>query len=264
MKQCLPSILVRFFASTNKHHLKTTFKSELPERHIPRLVSLGILTCHFSRVYQVATSTGWQVAGTKLLSLNHITVEISTAFVTVVLLLVLFTVAGSIRYIWFYHRNKDTLEALFVPDGTIDWMLHAAKAAHTNLEVGVKDRVHFQKAIFGKRPSSTPICRLARVHSGVTLPDMKQSRCSVGRTGVKKGAVVTFNEIRDSSSSGPSSANSDEKGSRATVNLVQPQCDFYTSVELLQSDGRSSHGIVDPIILPKTEGKDESLDEKAA
>jgi hypothetical protein len=118
----------------------------------------------------------------------------------VVLLLVLFTAAGSIRYIWLYHRNKDTLEALFVPEGTIDWMLHAAKAAHNNIEVGVKDRVHFQKATFGKQPSSTPICRLAGVHSGVALPDMKHSRCSIGRTGVKTGAVVTVRETRDSSS----------------------------------------------------------------
>ncbi|PMD66702.1 uncharacterized protein K444DRAFT_494702, partial [Hyaloscypha bicolor E] len=152
--------LIKAFADYNRF---AVIQGSVKNETVPLFNSSELF--RFYQVYQVATSTGWQVAGTKLLSLNHTTVEISTAFVTVVLLLVLFTVAGSIRYIWFYHRNKDTLEALFVPDGTIDWMLHAAKAAHTNLEVGVKDRVHFQKAIFGKRPSSTPICRLARVHS---------------------------------------------------------------------------------------------------
>ena len=132
-----------------------------------------------------------------------------------VLLIVIFTIFGSIRYALFYNRHKDTLETLFVPDGTIDWMIHAAKAA-ADAELGIKDRLHFQRATFSREPSNTPD-RLARVQSGVALSDMKPPKAKSGRASIKKGAIVTVKEISDDSLAPSSSAGLDGRGSSVTV-----------------------------------------------
>ena len=183
-----------------------------------------------------------------------------------VLLIVVFTIVGSIRYILFYSRHKDTLEALFVPDGTIDWMLHAAKAAHnsTDAELGIKDRLHFQRATFGREQSNTPVHRLARVQSGVGLSDIKPPKCKDGRAGVKKGAVVTVKEISADGSLAPSSsAGSDKKGRSVTVVTFSPQqYDARPSAEVRTGDGKSRHS-VDPLERTDDKAEETKLDEKS-
>jgi hypothetical protein len=208
---------------------------------------------HFFRVYQVATSTGWHVPATKVLSINYTTVELSTAFLVVVLLFVIFIIVASIRYIIFYNRNKAILEELFVPDGAIDWMLHAAKSAHSSIDEGlstpaknIKDRIHFQTATLGSHPSNTPACRLARVQSGVGLSDLKPPKKSkAGQARVTQGTTVTVKEIRDSSSAPSSSAASDKKGN-SVVKFMEPNYDARQSTEAVQGNGtRNSAGPLD-------------------
>lgn len=170
-----------------------------------------------------------------------------------VLLIVIFTIFGSIRYTLFYNRHKDTLETLFVPDGTIDWMIHAAKAA-ADAELGIKDRLHFQRATFSREPSNTPD-RLARVQSGVALSDMKPPKAKSGRASIKKGAIVTVKEISDDSLAPSSSAGLDGRGSSVTVvTFARPQYDARHSGKARTNDASSPNG-VDP--LDRTDEKTE-------
>lgn len=83
------------------------------------------------------------------------TVQISLVFLAVVIILTTLTLLQTYRYLFFLGRHKQRLEQIYVPDGKIGWMVHAAKtAAHADVEEAngrkrASDRHYFRKATFG-------------------------------------------------------------------------------------------------------------------
>lgn len=149
----------------------------------------------FYQAYMIATNTNQSVPSPKKVSVWVQTVELSVAFLVIVILLSLLTFWGTGRYFFFLGRHKSKIKEMYIPDGKLEWMIHAAKSAP--IRVGqeiiegpkVKDRDHFQAATFGHSPfgSSDAGLRapgLARVYanrsstSGAT-PSTKSARPKV-------------------------------------------------------------------------------------
>ncbi|KAF2831287.1 hypothetical protein CC86DRAFT_237425, partial [Ophiobolus disseminans] len=83
----------------------------------------------FYQVYMASTNTQKSNPITRTLSIKVETVELSIIFLVVLIILTLSTAWNSIRYAVFLRRNKTRLEELYLPDGRIEWMIHAVKTS---------------------------------------------------------------------------------------------------------------------------------------
>jgi hypothetical protein len=134
----------------------------------------------FYQAYMVTVGTIFDVSPTpKEISVWMDTVQVSIVFLAIIIISTALILWLSGRYFFFIRRHKSDLGKAFVPDGKIEWMLHAARVAadaveeeHMNEGEKAKDRDYFQAATFGcsssdvnnsdgeiRRPS------LARVHT---------------------------------------------------------------------------------------------------
>ncbi|KAI9712104.1 MAG: hypothetical protein M1820_001813 [Bogoriella megaspora] len=123
----------------------------------------------FYQAYIASITTNTSRPTPKTLSVRLRTVELSSIFLGLILLLFLLTLWGSVRYLVFFIKHKTDLEKTYVPDGKLEWMLHAVKTSTTLTEqmANQKDREHFRSALFGCEVSSNipPIATLARIYS---------------------------------------------------------------------------------------------------
>jgi hypothetical protein len=111
------------------------------------------------------------------------TVQLSTILLVLVVILVVLILSVTIRYFWFLRRYKQELEKIGIPDGRLEWMVHAARLAaqeeEQTREQKVKDREYLRRSSFGKvtERSDRP-CGLARVHTrrNITYGDKSSSR----------------------------------------------------------------------------------------
>jgi hypothetical protein len=128
----------------------------------------------FYQVYMASINTFHSDPTPQQLSVVLDTVELSAIFLAMLLLLALLSGWSSLQYAWFLRRNKLQLKDLYVPDGKMEWMIHAVKCSENgyDLERG-KDSDHFCTATFGLPSADLSIVdqtvgmpRLARVRSG--------------------------------------------------------------------------------------------------
>jgi hypothetical protein len=169
------------------HYRLSTATSSVNNQSIPLLSPDQLF--RFYQVYQVTTSTVYQVPLSKNLSIQYTTVELSTIFLAILLLLFILTTAGSIRYIVFYFRHKSTLALLYVPDGKLEWMIHAVKNSNDIRpdELQFPDRAHFQTATFGRQSSGTQGRQIARVQSRLS---MSQTKCLRAKSSIVTASVA--------------------------------------------------------------------------
>jgi hypothetical protein len=108
------------------------------------------------------------------------TVQLSTILLAVLIILAVLIAVATVRYCWFLRRHKQDLEKTGVPDGRLEWMIHAARLAAQEEEQAIqqkiKDRDYLRSSSFGKvtEPLNHPF-KLARVH---TSRKSLQSDCS--------------------------------------------------------------------------------------
>ena len=147
----------------------------------------------FYQAYMVSVNTVYAFPSPRSLSVWMNTVQLSTVFLVIVLVFTLLTLWLVGRYLIFLKRNNSELEDICVPDGKIEWMVHAAKISTIRAEEAVdgkrvKDRDHFRKASFGCGNSELANLEAGRRPSGLARVYTKQSSISPAAT----------NSIRDS------------------------------------------------------------------
>ncbi|KAI4595979.1 hypothetical protein KJ359_006271 [Pestalotiopsis sp. 9143b] len=116
------------------------------------------------QVYMATLSTYYSDPLPGVLSSIVDTVELSIAFLVVVLFLVILTIFVAIRYRLFMRKNKIKIEETCVPDGKIDWIVHAAKISElgssskgpANEQKKHNDREYLQNSTFGQVVSAYP------------------------------------------------------------------------------------------------------------
>ena len=130
----------------------------------------------FYQVYMIATNTNHPIKSTRKVSVWVDTVELSVVFLVATILLTLMILWSTGRYLFFLGRHKSKIEQMYVPDGKIEWMIHAAKSSDNGIEEALiegtkfKDRDHFRAALFGQTTLATSDAGLkspgiARVHT---------------------------------------------------------------------------------------------------
>lgn len=101
--------------------------------------------------------------------------QLQSTHLAILIFLVLLELWLTIRYLWLLRRHKAGLQSRCVPDGKLEWMIHAAhlasqefeEEAKNNEKKSAKDRDYLRKALFGNVSdvSIRPL-ELARVHMG--------------------------------------------------------------------------------------------------
>ena len=109
----------------------------------------------FYQAYMATTNTNHSFSSRRTVSIWLQTVELSVIFLVIVIILFILTFWNAGRYFIFMWRHKSKIDEMYVPDGKMGWMIHAAKSSAIGLEeqlIGVKqpkDRDHFRTAAFG-------------------------------------------------------------------------------------------------------------------
>ncbi|KAG4437304.1 hypothetical protein IFR05_007200 [Cadophora sp. M221] len=81
--------------------------------------------------------------------------DLSAVFLAFIIALASVIILFSVRYFIFLKRHKSELEATFVPDGKMEWIVHSARLAASGDEESngkgskIKDRVYLREATFG-------------------------------------------------------------------------------------------------------------------
>ncbi|KAF7531315.1 hypothetical protein G7054_g8987 [Neopestalotiopsis clavispora] len=114
----------------------------------------------FYQVYMASMGTYYNVDGPSpgVITVIVNTVELSIAFLVVISLLFIITMWTAIRYGLFCRHHKVDIEELCIPDGKVDWIIHAAKTSDRGLtserpQNGKKrhnDREYLRNATFGR------------------------------------------------------------------------------------------------------------------
>ncbi|ETS74960.1 hypothetical protein PFICI_13444 [Pestalotiopsis fici W106-1] len=111
----------------------------------------------FYQIYMATTNTYYSDPTTTALSSRVQTVELSLPFLVVAVLLAVLTMWAAIRYQLFVRQHKTKIKEISVPDGKVDWIIHAAKISHHNSgNLSSKEKRHndleyLQNAMFGRR-----------------------------------------------------------------------------------------------------------------
>ncbi|KAH7386374.1 hypothetical protein BKA64DRAFT_711602 [Cadophora sp. MPI-SDFR-AT-0126] len=152
-------------------------------QYVPTISGEDLL--RFYQAYMITASTLFALPSQRKLSVLVNTVQLSSAFLAVVILLAVLIAWQATRYRFFLRKYKAELG---VPDGKVDWMIHWAKVASNDADVNdrkkAKDRDYLRTAYFGivnideeslnampKRP------QIARVYTNRTsISGMSESR----------------------------------------------------------------------------------------
>jgi hypothetical protein len=159
----------------------------------------------FYQIYMASVNTLQSNVAPRTLSVKVQTVELSVVFLVILIILTLMTAWSSIRYAIFLKRNKTQLEELYLPDGRIEWMIHAVKTSEAGIDLESstnwkrKDSEHFCTAVIGAnlRPGETSfdvgiqVPRLARVQScrSSSMSERPSRRFSVSPARSNLGSV---------------------------------------------------------------------------
>jgi hypothetical protein len=137
----------------------------------------------FYQAYMFSVNSWLSPSSHQYVSVWMPTVQLSTILLVLVVILVVLIVSVTIRYFWFLRRYKQELERMGIPDGRLEWMVHAARLAAQEeeqmREQKVKDREYLRRSSFGKvtERSDRPF-GLARVHTSrnITRGDRSSPR----------------------------------------------------------------------------------------
>ncbi|KAI1413440.1 hypothetical protein F5Y13DRAFT_198756 [Hypoxylon sp. FL1857] len=141
----------------------------------------------FYQAYLAAANTIYSSPTLKKVSVWKDVVQLSVALLVTIIILAIVTIWLGIRYFIFVRRHGSKLEEACIPDGKIEWMVHAARLSALRSEEEMvkgkrpKDREHFCGASFGygdlgvRRNSLSAVLempRFARVHTrGTSISD---------------------------------------------------------------------------------------------
>jgi hypothetical protein len=103
----------------------------------------------FYQAYMIAKDTQYRQPVTRTLSVELSIVELSTAFLTVCLLVALLLAAGIAKYMFFMGKHRPTM--VVTRESKLDWMLQSIKEAAASSPI--VDRDSFRRS--GKTHSST-------------------------------------------------------------------------------------------------------------
>jgi len=180
---------------------------------------------------------------------------------------------GTGRYFFFLGRHKSKIEEMYIPDGKIEWMIHAAKSAPIGVEEEmiegpkVRDRDHFRAATFGYSPSNGSDAGLqapglARVYTNRSsifsaTPSIKSARPKVRS---KAPSVAPF--------AAPSTlVDRNEKEGRHELKQKSSSVSSDSTVEVIMSPARRSSEIPpldtgvkfnEKMLDPKVQGRSSS------
>jgi len=191
----------------------------------------------FYQIYMASVNTLQSQPALRTLSVKVQTVELSVIFLVALVILTLMTAWSSIRYAIFLKSNKSQLEELYLPDGRIEWMIHAVKTSEvgidleSNAERKRKDSEHFCTAVIGAdlRSGVAPfdagvqIPRLARVQScrGSSMSERPSRRFSVSPARSNLGSVSETDPADENEIRRPSS-DSSSHGLRPSLSASRP------------------------------------------
>lgn len=126
----------------------------------------------FYQAYMISVNTWLSRPSTRSVSVWKDTVQLHSTLLVVLILLAALELWLAIRYFWFLRRNKLGLKSACVPDGKLEWMIHAAKLASQDEEdarneiTKAKDRDFLRRASFGNVSDvSIRPMELARVYT---------------------------------------------------------------------------------------------------
>ncbi|KAF2786834.1 hypothetical protein K505DRAFT_411744 [Melanomma pulvis-pyrius CBS 109.77] len=164
----------------------------------------------FYQIYMASVNTLHSNPAPRTLSVKVQTVELSVIFLVVLIILTLLTAWNSAR-----------LEELYLPDGRIEWMIHAVKTSEVGIDLESnadwkrKDSEHFCTAVIGAdlHPGVAPfdagiqVPRLARVRScrSSTMSERPSRRFSVSPARSNLGSVSEVDSIETNKIGRPSS-----------------------------------------------------------
>lgn len=116
---------------------------------VPPVLDASTLFRYY-QAYMANTNTNHAMPTTRSVSIWVDSVGLSVIFLTVVVLLTLMTTIASCRYFFFIVRHRKRIERFCVPDGKMEWMIHAAKAAAEDEEKQASklDRDYFREGLF--------------------------------------------------------------------------------------------------------------------
>lgn len=110
----------------------------------------------FYQIYMATMNTFHSDPSQKTLSMKVRTTEISLIFLIALALLSVLTAWNSIRYAIFLRHHKAKIEALYVPDAKIEWMMHAVHSIDFSADLEAnhdgkrrKNSERFRTATFG-------------------------------------------------------------------------------------------------------------------
>ncbi|KAI0114266.1 hypothetical protein F4776DRAFT_330743 [Hypoxylon sp. NC0597] len=205
----------------------------------------------FYQVYMASVNTINSTPTLREVSVWRDMVQLSVALLVAIIVLAMVTIWLGIRYFIFVRRHGPKLEEACIPDGKIEWMVHAARLSAIRSDEEMtkgkkpKDRDHFCSASFGygnlgmRRNSSSAILettRFARVHTrgtSISISDPPPSspyspKASVSTT-VSAQRSSGFNPRRDSEQgdSGAGSSSVDSGLARKPGVIVKSESDEF-------------------------------------
>lgn len=205
----------------------------------------------FYQVYMASVNTINSTPTLREVSVWRDMVQLSVALLVAIIVLAVVTIWLGIRYFIFVRRHGSKLEEACIPDGKIEWMVHAARLSALRSDEEMtkgkkpKDRDHFCSASFGygnlgmRRNSSSAILettRFARVHTrgtSISISDPPPSspyspKASVSTTVSAQGSSG-FNPRRESEqgNSGAGSSSVDSGLARKPGVVVNSESDEF-------------------------------------
>lgn len=115
----------------------------------------------FHQAYMASVNTNYAFPSLRRVSMWIETVQLSIVFLVVLIVMTVLALWLTGRYFWFLRKHKKELKKMFIPDGKVEWMIHAAKtAAQGTVEEllrgkEAKDRDYLREAAFGNSTDVT-------------------------------------------------------------------------------------------------------------
>ncbi|KAH7353147.1 hypothetical protein BKA66DRAFT_598170 [Pyrenochaeta sp. MPI-SDFR-AT-0127] len=210
------------------------------------------------QAYMVSVNTWLSQPSTRKLSVWMTTVQLSTACLVMLLLLVLLELWLTGHYWWFLRRNKQELDNKCIPDGKVDWMIYNARLAEQGTTVAQnsvgakkpsKDRDFLRRASLGTdqnlESNQKGLARIYTSPGSTIMASPGKHRNGFGDHVLKQNSPTLMVEI------GKQACPGNEKNS-GRVTADSGPVDLFTDVEpVVSQDYLSPHLITQGPILPQ-------------
>jgi hypothetical protein len=159
----------------------------------------------FYQAYIASVSTQDSQASPMSLSIRLPTVEVSAITLALVLLIFIITIWNLVSLLILKQPYKSEMSEIYIPDGKIEWMIHAAKSWQPTSGEKPKssDQDHIQSAVFGSSKMVQQPSDMARVYSSQLSPTTDQiiniKTADTPEIGIRNGEMNSDSPQNDAS-----------------------------------------------------------------